>query len=40
MMSYLDDRRSFDDDGWVNHEATIGELVGHVWMGRRELNWA
>jgi len=40
MMSYHDDWRSFDDDRWVNYEARIDELVGHVQMGQWDLHWA
>ena len=28
MMSCLDDWRGFGDNGWVNYEVGIGELVG------------
>jgi hypothetical protein len=43
MTSCLDDWRGFGDDGWVNYEARIGEVVGHlpaayVLTGQRDLH--
>jgi hypothetical protein len=35
MMSCLDNRRGFGDDGWVNYEVRIGGLVG-----RRDMRFA